>query len=223
MKKQQEMFAPIKERYELLNAALEPNRQIIEAVSENLRPYIEHLNSITRLINISPPVLPNFISEDTEEYDTEQVKSNIISLEDRLHDLAKEQELSDHDQKLLEKALVFISNQSSENSTELRDNSIATADPNAEIKDADADNGCNELNETGNPENEKQVVDKFPNSNPSFVEKLFSKETFQEEAISFIHQSVYNWVLLASVGKLDPLILAISVVTLLRILIPKKD
>ncbi|MDA9472089.1 hypothetical protein [Enterococcus sp. 5H] len=223
IRKQQKLFAPVSERYEAINKALEPNRIALKTLSEKYRPYIDYANSMTELFEKAPSPLSGYVINDSNEYDTEQIKSDIISLEDRLSNLAKEPDLSERDQKLLKDALIFIGNQSSEDIQKSSDNYFAATNPDTDIKDTGEDKWKYKFNETSNSKDKEQAVDKIPNSNPSFVEKLLSKETFQEEAISFIHQYIYNLVVLVSIGKLDPLFLAVLVTVLLKILIPKND
>lgn len=200
--------------------AIKLNKQFQNIAEGPLKIIREQQKQFKKLIS----QMDNIYKQDfhSKNYTNEiDVKESTEFLENKISSLSNKDELSSEEKLEIIEALLFISDQEDENPDDFiksfRSAISSFVDPKEEIGE--------EIKSTPNETDDTKDEEKISNHKlpPSFIEELFSKEKFQDNAIAFIYTSLFTWVVSLVNNHLDPYIFLMLVSLFVSIFNRDKD
>jgi len=149
------------------------------------------------------------------------VKESTEFIENKISSLSTKKELSFKEQSEIIEVLLFISDQEGENPDDFIKSFRSAIRSFVDSKEKISEKINNTSSETNNTKDEEKISKhELP---PSFIEELFSKEKFQDNAIAFIYTSLFTWVVSLVNNHLDPYIFLMLVSLFVSIFNRDKD
>lgn len=185
---------PLKNVREQLQRVTESPLKIIHEQQEELKSMISKINSIYNQDFYAKMKIP------INEID---VKKSTEILENKISNLSNKDELSSEEKLDIIEALIFISDQEGENPDDFIKSFRSEIRSFIDSKEKISEKINDVPSETDNTKDEEKISNhELP---PSFIEDLFSKKTFQEQAISIIYATFFSYISSVISGILDPL------------------
>lgn len=204
MKRLDKLLNPLRSKLNHYEKLIAPTRALAETHISSLNSAFETYN---RIQNLMPDFNGALVNTDYSDYfeDEDEIDDVATSLDEKLVELSTKKEFSEDEKEQLVLFAEFLSDNQIQNSDDLSQKLASVSDFNIDNSQPIGDKGEHILHENGYPENEKDFLEK-QNSDPTFTEIFFNKETMYRELASAIYQTIFMLIYSASKGEIDPIL-----------------